>query len=263
MPERSLEDWLADQTAEPARSIGDEASALAGFGVRVEVRARTLACRLILIDVAPLGAAPCSSPRIPIEWPSDVLVARRILDALEAWLLCPCGHHTRHVNSYFPLLELDESRTWGRVAAWAARPILDDEHRAPDAGVLETALQHAGAISSAAAPLTSEFRARLRSWSRGDQDTIDRLQWLPGTTDLFIRLPDAPPIDWRCQECASLVVQTADRLPSESEDSDCLDHPERNCTAGYSMNMEAYCSRCGADLDWGESLCSCFQALRL
>jgi hypothetical protein len=60
------------------------------------------------------------------------------------------------------------------------------------------------------------------------------------------------PIEWRCQECGTLIETTTDVWPLEGGDDP---DPHADCTAGYTMSLRPFCGDCGADLEFGAAAC--------
>ncbi len=261
-PDGDLADWLGRHSPGDSTSLLDLVHALGSFGAVIEARAATLAARLLLGAHFKHGQTIRSAWPVSYNFETGVVFARRALDAAEAWLLCPCSVHARRAGEWLEAAGNGRLSAAETIGTWPLRLIVREAAvRASDPGVLR------GHPEEALAPAPSELMDTkldvLARWAAGEADTIDRRLWLAGAEYQMLRAPEMPPINWHCQGCGSFVVQTIDRFPDESEDSDCLDHPERNCVAGYSMNIEARCSICGQDLDWGDNLCKCFLPLRL
>lgn len=77
-------------------------------------------------------------------------------------------------------------------------------------------------------------------------DNLARALPTPAETPLFW------PIEWRCQDCGTLIETTTDVWPAESGDDP---DPHDGCVAGYTMSMKPFCGVCGADLEFGAAAC--------
>jgi hypothetical protein len=170
-----------------------------------------------------------------------------VLDTAEEWLVCPCRPHGRRASEW-AAQAFGRSRR-GRLADWAAGL----------AGAAEGYVSAPAPRRVGGPDAVEALCAGLRAWAIDGRDTVDPALWLPADGRGLRPLLECPPIDWRCQECNAFVVRTTEVFPQETNgDSDCLDHPERRCSAGYSMTMTATCSACGEDLDMGRRPCPHF-----
>lgn len=217
------------------------------------VRAAAAAARGAVGLMGPGAGAPVPDWSALHGLPGPELGARRALDAAEEWLVCPCEPHARVAGAWssFPRLE---PRGWiDHLCRWTAHLA------ARTAGHRGVQLWRRG-VRPHTVRLQEAARDALAPWLLGRRpETVDQALWLPG--DRLLRSPlDCPPIDWHCQMCHHFVRRTIDLFPTDTEDSDCDDHPERSCSTGYSTTMVARCSACGQDLDWGVTLCEHFRA---
>ncbi len=218
---------------------------------RVAVRAAALAGRLRFAHEHPES----EQRRIeswPIELAQESVAVRRGLDAAEEGVVCPCDAHGRIAHEWAQFHgQGAERRATPYLAFWAAG-------LAGEATGRPNPLPYADGEANCDRAIVTAVRRQLASWLAGGSDPIRQDAWLPSDRRKLRPFPECPPIDWRCQECRAFVRRTDALFPDESEDSDCLDHPDRNCSAGYSMNMVSTCSICGHDLGWGADPCPHF-----
>ena len=179
------------------------------------------------------------------------------MDAVEAWLLCPCGPHAVLVSQHHNVV--DGPKPW--IIGWP-EDWLPYTRGWPFAARADVVLPIVTGSQSDGTELPLGFKGRLERFSTDGLEALPSNQWLPGSETSLFYLPDMPPIVWRCQSCFVDVKTTTDAFPGSEGDSDCDDHPERNCVAGSTMTMEDICSRCGLDLLGGDTLCECFLACR-
>jgi hypothetical protein len=215
------------------------------------VRAAALAGRLRFA-----AEYPGSPQRRIVSWPIELdrasIGVRRALDVAEEWVICPCDAHGSGAHAWAQFHGRGaKPHTVEYLANWAAGLAGEATGRA---NPLPSSHREADCDRTVLAGVTRQ----LASWIQGGEDPIRQEVWLPSDRRKLRPFPECPPINWHCQECGAFVRRTADLFPDDADDSDCLEHPERTCSAGYSMTMVSRCSICDHDLLWGDDPCAHF-----